>query len=82
MVPLSIIGMSPEGNPSFPLSAVHGPRASCGGLRLRRGGHSGRAGWAASTPPRAWCAPCLSPRVPHDVLTPSSLLLGVYTEYV
>src|SRR4029453_9159263 len=32
-------------------------------------------GRGASTPSRAWAAPCLSPRVPHAVLTPPSLLL-------
>jgi hypothetical protein len=75
MMSLSIPGMPPAGNPSVPLCALHGLWPSSGGLRLRCGVRSGRAGQAASTPSRPWGAPCLSPRVPHAVLTPSSLLL-------
>jgi hypothetical protein len=75
MTSLSIPGMPPAGNPSVPRLALHGPGLSSGGLRLRCGGRAGRAARAASTPSRPWAAPCLSHRVPHDVLTPSSPLL-------
>jgi hypothetical protein len=74
MVPLSIIGMSPEGNPYFPLCAVPGPWAPSGG---------GACSVVCAPrelvgPPRhrpAWSAPGLSHRVPHAVLTPSWWLL-------
>jgi hypothetical protein len=75
MVPLSIPGLPHAGNLSSLLWAVPGPWLSSGGLRMLCGGRSRRAGQAASTPSRLWVALCLSPRVPHDVLTPSSLLL-------
>lgn len=75
MAPISIRGMPHEGNPSALLFAVSGFWASSGGLRLRCGVCARRVARAASTPSRAWTALCLPSRVPHDVLTPSWLLL-------
>jgi hypothetical protein len=75
MAPLSIPGLPQAGNLSSPLWTVPGLWPSSGGLRRRCRVRSGRASRAASTPSRAWATPCLSPRVPHAVLTPSALLL-------
>lgn len=74
MVPLSIIGMPAEGNPSAPLFVVSGSWTSSGGLHMRGGVRAGRTGQAALTPSRMWSAPCLSPCVPDSaVLTPAWL---------
>jgi hypothetical protein len=75
MVLLSIPGLPQAGNLSSPLWTVPGPWPSSGGLRMRCRVRAGMAGRAASTPSCAWSAPCLSHRVPHDVLTLSWLLL-------
>jgi hypothetical protein len=75
MVPLSIPGLPHAGNRSSPLWTIPSLWPSAGGRRRRGRVRSGRAGRAAATPSRTWAAPCLSPCVPHDMLTPSALLL-------
>jgi hypothetical protein len=74
MAPINILGMPPEGNPSFLLCTVHSPWPSSGGLGLRRVVRSREPGWAAPMPPPVWPAPC-RPHVPHAVLPPSRFFL-------